>query len=116
MPVKRLIALLAVLLFCATAWAGDVQLAWDASISSQVTGYKIYAGNASGIYSLTFDAGDVLAYTVTGLVDGTWYFAATAHDASGVESAFSNEISTTVGTGTPPTIPSPPTNLTATPK
>lgn len=74
----------------------SVSLTWDASASSGVTGYKIYVGRSSGNYFRTDDAGNVLTYTVRNLGQGTYYFTCTAYDASGNESYFSNEISTTL--------------------
>lgn len=45
-------------------------------------------------------------YTVTGLAPGTYYFSVTAHNTTGLESGFSNEVSATI---TQP--PEPPTGL-----
>ena len=76
--------------------ATSVSLTWDASASPGVTGYKIYVGRSSGNYFRTDDARNVLTYTVRNLTPGTYYFTCTAYDASGNESYFSNEISTTL--------------------
>ena len=51
--------------------------------------------------------GNQTTYTLTGLPDGSWYFAVTAYDINGNESDFSNEVSQTIGTvadTTPPVI------------
>jgi hypothetical protein len=80
------------------ASAADVSLIWDPSISPDVSGYKVYVGTNSGIYNAPITVGNQTSYTVTGLSDGTYYFAVTAFDPAGNESDFSNEVSATVGT------------------
>jgi len=88
--------------------AGSVTLAWDASPDASVVGYKVYYGPASGSYTNSATVGNVTNATLTGLVNGaTYFFAATAFNAQGDESVFSNEATYTVpGTSTnqPPTL------------
>ena len=75
----------------------NVTLAWSASPSTEVTGYRLYYGTASSTYTVSVVLGNVTTNTVTDLVGGvTYFFAVTAHDANEVESEFSNEISYTV--------------------
>jgi hypothetical protein len=91
---------LPILLFLFTfsqAMAADVSLAWDASISPDITQYNVYIGNTSGVYGTPITIGNQTTYTVTGLTSGTYYFAVTALDADGNESDFSNEVSQIVG-------------------
>jgi hypothetical protein len=90
-----------------TAFAtGSVTLAWNPSISTNVAGYKIYYGLACSVYCNTISVGNSTNVTVTGLVEGaTYYFAATAVDALGIESQFSNETSYSVPTNSAPTSP-----------
>lgn len=77
---------------------GKTKLAWDASPDMSARGYRVYWGPASGHYTNSIDATSNLTATVAGLIEGsTYYFAATAYDADGVESVFSNE-----ATNTPP--------------
>ena len=78
--------------------AADVSLIWDPSISPDVSGYKIYVGTSSGIYSAPITIGNQTSYTVTGLSNGTYYFAVTSFGLYGNESPFSNEVSATLGT------------------
>jgi hypothetical protein len=67
-------------------------LAWDSS-SSQVGGYKVYYGTASGVYQYVEDVGKATTYTATNLASGVrYYFAVTAY-AGNQESGFSNEVS-----------------------
>jgi hypothetical protein len=89
--------------FYRVANAGDaVELAWNPSVSTNVAGYKIYYGGASGNYTNTLSVGAVTNAIVSGLVAGdTFYFAATAVDARGLESRFSNEAVWTAPTNAP---------------
>lgn len=87
------------LLLCVTslmASAASVTLAWDASPDASVTGYRIYYGPASGAYTNSATVGNVTNVTLTSLKAGAlYYFAATAYNGTGLESAFSNETSYT---------------------
>jgi hypothetical protein len=59
-----------------------------------VVGYVLYFGVASRTYTNSVSAGNSTTATASGLVSGsTYYFAATAVDAAGFESAFGNEVS-----------------------
>ena len=71
-----------------------VILLWDASPSETVTGYKIYYTDLS--VSHVIDVGNVLTTPIDVPMDRAWYFKATAYDADGNESVFSNEVSTEV--------------------
>src|SRR5437660_17220 len=93
------------LLFCAlicfapsrASAVGSVTVIWNASPSTNVTGYFVYYGVQSATYTNKLDAGNATNATVSGLVDGTtYYFAVTAHTSTGLESDFSNEMSYTV--------------------
>ncbi len=74
-------------------------LSWAAPARS-VAGYRVYYGTSSRSYSQALGSGAFVAtstYVVTGLQAGhTYYFAVTAIDAAGLESAFSNEASKTI--------------------
>ena len=72
-------------------------LAWDASTSPNVAGYRVYYGNAPGSYLQSpgqgINVGNATTFTVTGLISGRrYYFVATAYDASNDESIYSNEV------------------------
>ena len=88
------------ILLCALAnqpaLAGDVALQWDLNSETDLAGYKVYYGTASRSYSAPIAIGLQSTYTVTGMAPGTYYFAITAFNVDGLESAFSNEVSTTV--------------------
>ena len=78
----------------------SVTLAWNPSSSTNVMGYNVYYGLASGVYD-GVESVNGTNTTITGLAAGTtYYFAATAVDALGVESPFSNEASFTTGVPT----------------
>jgi PKD repeat protein len=95
--------------------AASVQLRWDAP-TTHADGYKVYYGLSSELYDVTLDVGNALSVAISGLVDGlTYYFAVTAYDTSGHESAFSDEVSTQPSApGTPP-LPRPVADFSATP-
>lgn len=78
---------------CAAISLGQqVRLAWDASSSPGVVSYRIHFGTNAGDYSFVTNCGLVLTQTVVLPRTGRWFFAATAMDTNGVESAFSNEV------------------------
>jgi len=87
--------------FATNVFAGQVNLAWNASTGS-VSGYKVYYGTASGNYASNVSAGTATTTTVSGLTDGsTYYFAVKAYDSAGNESGFSNEVSQTMAVAAP---------------
>lgn len=66
----------------------------DGTSLTNLAGYKVYYGTASGNYATSVDVGNVTTYTVTGLSSGTtYYFAVTAYNTNSGESGFSNEVS-----------------------
>ena len=71
----------------------QISLIWDPNSEPDLAGYKIYFGYARGDYTYCLDVGNQTAYTVTGLAsDRSYYFAATAYNQSGQESAHSNDV------------------------
>ncbi|MBJ6727963.1 InlB B-repeat-containing protein, partial [Geomesophilobacter sediminis] len=74
-------------------WAAPTNYAGGAPIPDFV-GFNLYVGTNSGSYSQKIDVGELTSYTVTGLADNTaYFFAVTAYDSLGNESAYSSEIS-----------------------
>lgn len=73
-------------------------LFWDAVTAANLSGYRVYYGNAPGTYFQAIGAGDpvpagVTTHVLAGLATATrYYFAVTAVYASGDESDFSVEI------------------------
>ena len=88
------------LVFCFNVWAGQADLTWtppttneDGTPLEDLGGYKIYQGQAPGTYGPPTVINDPAAssYQAEDLPAGDYYFAVTAFDTSGNESAFSNE-------------------------
>ena len=76
---------------------GSLSLAWDPSSDPTVVGYRVYQGGASQVYTNVIDVGHQTSMTISNLVTGaTYFFAVTAYDATGSESAFSGQIVYTV--------------------
>ena len=97
---KKLILILIILVAVPViALAGEVVLEWDAPTTNSdgtelndLSGYKIYYGTTSGVYTEIEDVGNVTTYRVTDLAETTWFFAVTAYDLSLNESEYSNEV------------------------
>jgi hypothetical protein len=61
---------------------------------TDLAGYFVYYGTASRNYSNNIPIGMVTTYTISNLTNGlTYYFAVTAYDTAGNQSAYSNEVS-----------------------
>ncbi len=83
--------------------AGVAVFSWDAPTTNadgsnltDLAGYKIHYGAASGTYSDTIDVGNVTTYTISNMGPGTYYAAVTAYNAAGAESEHSNEAVKTI--------------------
>jgi hypothetical protein len=83
--------------------AAQTDLTWtvpttnnDGTPVTNLSGYKVYWGNASGTYQQSVDVGNQTSYLLNSLTDGTtYYFAVAAYDSTGRESGYSKEISKT---------------------
>jgi hypothetical protein len=74
--------------------ASTVTLGWNPNPEPDIAGYKVYLGISSRTYTSVVDAGNQTSQALSNLVPGaTYYFAATAYNTSGLESAFSSEVS-----------------------
>lgn len=85
----------------------SVTLSWGASAATSVVGYKVYMGGATQTYSNSVSVGNTTNATFSGLIEGaTYYFAAAAINALGLEGDLSNEVGYTVpvSASSPPTI------------
>ena len=104
---RRALTLMILLLLPNESRALVAQLRWQPSTDSRVTGYFVYVRPATMPYGAALDAGaprpasdGTLSYDVTGLSDTQVYFVAlTAHTATNLESALSNELP--IGTPNP---------------
>ncbi|MDO8955978.1 MAG: fibronectin type III domain-containing protein, partial [Deltaproteobacteria bacterium] len=73
--------LLFLFIFSQDIFASQIRLAWDPNTESDLAGYKVYYGTASGTYGTPVDAGNVTIYTLTSLTLAQTYFVAvTAYD------------------------------------
>jgi hypothetical protein len=90
-----LICILCVLGICTASAqvSSTVTLAWNPSADPNLAGYHVYQGVASHTYTNVIQVGPLTNATLSGLTQGaTYFFAVTAYDNAGLESAFSNEI------------------------
>ncbi len=74
----------------------NLTLAWDANTETDLAGYKVYFGTASRTYGAPTTIGTTNTITLYGFATGTYYFAVTAFNTSGLESGFSNEVTATI--------------------
>jgi len=80
----------------------SAELTWNPSTAPTVTGYNVYYGGASHQYTNSISAGNWTNAVIPGLAQNTpYFFAATAYDSNGNESAFSNEGAFSVFTAAP---------------
>src|SRR4051812_48223353 len=97
---KIFMALLAASAISSTP-AATLTVAWDASISANVVGYKVYYGPASRNYTNSVST-SATSLSISNLIDGQmYYFAATAYDTFGVESDYSSETNYVPTSGRP---------------
>jgi Fibronectin type III domain len=70
-----------------------ITLTWNASVSTDVIGYRVRYSTHSGQYSEVLDVGNHTSADIPNLVDGTtYYFIVTAYNAIGEESWPSDEL------------------------
>lgn len=102
---KMFLAALAVAAVSAgtAAMAGDATLSWSAPTTytngatmTDLAGFRVYYGTATRSYSDNVDVGKVSTYKISNLPNGTYYFAVTAYNTAGTESAYSNEATKSV--------------------
>lgn len=79
---------------------GSATLSWTSNSEADLAGYKLYVGTAPGRYTYAGSPmiiGLMGSYTISGLPMGqTYYFALSAFDSSGNESALSSEVSKSI--------------------
>ena len=85
--------------------SGNATLDWtpptensDGSVLTNLAGYTVYYGTSPGslTQSVKVTNPGLATYTMTNLPAGTWYFAVTSYSSTGVESARSGVVSTTI--------------------
>ncbi len=88
---------LCALALASAASARTEQLRWQHPNASAVAGFKIYVGNASGVYQTTLDVGlptltsGVFSYSLQVPDANTVYLTVSAYGPTGLEGAKSNE-------------------------
>ncbi len=85
----------------APAVVASATLQWSASSDSRVIGYRVYWGTTSGGYQARGTGAQPNGGSTSHLIGGllskqTYYFAVTAYDNAGNESAFSTEATKTI--------------------
>ena len=92
---RLLVGLVTAAFYAATVHkAESMTLAWDASPSSNVTGYVLYSRESGAALSSGSNVGSNTTASISNLVAGvTYVFAVSAYDDAGDESDLSNEIS-----------------------
>ena len=87
------------------ASSANVTFGWQAPTENSngtpitnLAGYKIHYGTASQQYTQVVEVSNpsLSRYVMDSLPSGTYYFAITAYNAQGIESALSGEVSTTL--------------------
>jgi fibronectin type III domain protein/dockerin type I repeat protein len=105
-----LFALTGIFLGAGPAWSATlIKLAWSPNTESDLKGYRLRYGTASGVYTQSTDLGKVTSYQIQGLDSTkTYYFVLHALDLAGNVSDPSNEASgqPSVVAGPPPTVTS----------
>lgn len=82
--------------------AASVTFEWAPNVPEEkVTNYRIHIGMTSRQYTRAEDAGIATRLKVSDLADGNYFAAATAHDAAGNSSEFSEEIQFEIDTKAP---------------
>jgi fibronectin type 3 domain-containing protein len=80
-----------------TGTSTTASLAWEPVTSTDLAGYKVYMGTASGVYGTSFNVGNLTSYAVSDLTVGTtYYFVVTAYSTGGSESPPSNEVTKSI--------------------
>ncbi len=97
LPMNRIVLLTSFLAFSyGAACAQSVTISWNANTESTLAGYKVYMGTAPRVYGTPVTLGKVTSYLKSNLAAGTYYFAVTAYNTSGVQSSYSTEVTVTV--------------------
>jgi len=91
---RRCIAILLALVLGATRLQA-VTASWTANPESDIAGYVLSYGTASGVYTTVFSVGNVLSFSFTITQPGTYFFVLQAVNTSGLTSPRSAEVTQT---------------------
>ena len=97
--------------------AENINISWNSPVMNMddspltdLSGYKIYYGIESNVYTHSINVGNVTTYRANKFFAGnTYYFTVKAYDHIGNESPYSNEVSLTISS--PRKRPKPPKEL-----
>ena len=93
-PTTIAVALLTTVLAGVTsAHAGSLTIAWDPSPDPSVIGYRVYIGTTSGLYTETFDLGNVTTFSYNAVEGRTYYFSVAAYAPGPIVGPRSREVS-----------------------
>jgi hypothetical protein len=99
---RSFILLALFVLLAATAHAESVTVTWDQNTEPDVTGYVVFWGAQTGVYTEHSPTVSVTSYTVDNLVAGqTYHFAVQAVSSTGLTSPLSEDVTYTVPGGSP---------------
>jgi hypothetical protein len=85
--------------------AANVRLTWEPNTEPALADYKIHYGSVSGSYTTTVDVTRNTTFSISNLQAGnTYFFAATAYDADGVDSDYFNEVAYSVPAANQPPV------------
>ncbi len=91
--IKIAILIMLTILYAQLAHASTVNISWLSNSDNDLAGYRVYYGTGTRNYQHYIDVGALTNAAIDGLSEGvTYYFAVTAYDASGNESAYSAEV------------------------
>lgn len=105
MYLNKIIFTIMALTVASLAYASDLTFVWDANLEADLEGYHLYQSRVSPVpiesnnRVATMPVG-METTKLSGILDGTYYWALTAYDESGNESEPSNEV--TLSLDTPP--------------
>lgn len=105
-PVAALVVLVVAAFGSLPTNAASVTLSWNPDSTPALAGYRLHYGTASRSYSSDLAVGaNETSATVSNLQYGrTYYFAVTARNTAGLESAYSAEVSYTAPAAPPPMV------------
>ncbi len=100
---KWLLTIIMILFTAIPAWAGTITFTWDPNQENDLAGYKLHIGTLSGQYSETIDVKNVTEYSLNVPENVKRFYALSAYDTGGNESAKTPELEYTLDP--PPAIP-----------
>ena len=90
------VLIITVLVAVGSAEAGTVTLQWDPNPETDVAGYVVSYGTASGQYTAIVDVGNQLWFQCSEVTPATtYYFAVHAYNTAGAQGPLSSEVHTT---------------------